>query len=408
MTRLALVGTRIEPPFGSLDDATLLVEDGRIVQVGPRAGVSVSDARRLEAGGLLAVPGFIDLHAHGALGVDYFGAPAGEIERVLEWLPSTGVTSLLPTTTSAAPEALLAAAATLGQLVGRRGPGARVLGLHLEGPWIAPGQRGAQLGTAIRPPDMEEFKRVQDAAGGHVRMVTLAPEQPGALALITHLADTAVIAAAGHTDATYAQVVQALERGLRHATHCFNAMRGLHHREPGVVGTVLGLDRLSADVILDGHHVDPVVGRILYNAKGARGLALITDAMQATGLGDGDYVRPGNRHVVVRDGVVRLESGALAGSVLTLDQAVRHAAAWFCLSFGNAAELANGLAVRLLGLDGRKGTLAVGADADICLLDRAGQVCVTVVGGTVAFQRDMTKASRGSEGGVHGSRPRAH
>jgi N-acetylglucosamine-6-phosphate deacetylase len=387
MASLALVGIRIEAPFGAFDDATILIEDGRLRQVGAREAVPIRDARPIEAGGALAVPGFIDAHSHGALGVDYFDAPPDEIERVLAWLPSTGVTGVLLTTTTASAELLLRAVGTLGRLVDRRGPGARVLGVHLEGPWIASSQRGAQTAEAIRPPDITEFQRLQEVAGGCIRMVSLAPEEPGALPLITHLAETGVIAAAGHTDATYAQVREAVERGLRHATHCFNRMRGLHHREPGCVGGVLDLDSLSADVILDGHHVDPPAARVLYQAKGPRGLGLITDAMQATGLGDGAYVRPGNRRVIVRDGVVRLESGALAGSVLTLDRSVRHAAAWFGLSLSLAAGLASRLSARLLDLEERRGTLAVGADADIVLLDRAGHVCMTVVGGEIAYQR---------------------
>ena len=185
MTRLALVGARIEAPFGSLDDATILIEDGRIVQVGPREAVIVNDARRLEAGGLLAVPGFIDLHAHGALGVDYFGAPTGEIERVLEWLPSTGVTSRCrpprvprPRHSWRRPPPWANWWAGAGQARAYSDSISRGRGLR----------RASAAHNSVlrsRPPDVEEFKRVQDAAGGHVRMVTLAPKQPGAPALIS-------------------------------------------------------------------------------------------------------------------------------------------------------------------------------------------------------------------------------
>jgi N-acetylglucosamine-6-phosphate deacetylase len=213
----------------------------------------------------------------------------------------------------------------------------------------------------------------------------LAPELPGALELIEHLARTGVVAAVGHSDATFAEVETAVAAGLRHATHCYNRMRPLHHREPGVVGAALVLPGLSADVVLDGHHVHPAAAKLLLAAKGAEGVGLITDAMQATGLGDGEYVRPGDRRVTVRDGMVRLDSGALAGSVLTLDQAVRNATRWLGLGLGAAAQLAGGLAARVLGLN-EQPALAVGADADICLLDGDGCIAATIVGGQVAYQ----------------------
>ncbi len=386
MAPLALVHARFAVDGAGVDDATLVVDGGRIASAGPaERAVLPRDATILDARGLLAVPGYLDFHTHGALGIDYFDASPDEVARVLEWLPSTGVTGLLLTTTTAPPDRLLDAVRRLARLVDGASSGARVLGLHLEGPWIAPGQRGAQLASAVRPPDVEEFERLQEAAGGHIRAVSLAPEQPGAPKLIEHLARTGVVACAGHTDATAEQVLVAIERGLRHATHCFNAMRALHHREPGVVGAVLASDRLSADVVLDGNHVHPVAADVLFRAKGPEHVGLITDSMQATGLGDGTYVRPGNRRVIVEGGVVRLESGALAGSVLTLDQAVRNASAWLGLPLHAAARLASGLTARLLGLGRRKGTLEIGADADICLLRADGQVAYTIVGGAVVY-----------------------
>ena len=334
--------------------------------------------------GLTVVPGYLDHHTHGALGVDYFSAAPDEIARVLAWLPSTGVTGVLMTTTTAPQTDLAASVRNLADVVERPPPGARPLGIHLEGPWISLEQRGAQLADPIRPATIAEFDRLQEAARGHIVMVSLAPEAAGAVELVAHLAHRGVIAAAIHTNATYDEVRAAADAGLSHVSHCFNAMRGLHHREPGVVGAAMALDSLSVDAILDGYHVHPVVARILYSAKGPAAFALITDSMQATGLGDGSYVRPGGREVVVRDGQARLSSGALAGSVLTIDCAVRHAARWFNLPIAEAASLARQCSARLLDQDVE---LAVGAPADLCGLDTDGEVVWTMVAGEIRYER---------------------
>ena len=383
MAGLALIDVAVR---GIQVPATVVIDGGRVTRIGPASEVAVAEGLgRLGGHGLSVVPGYLDHHTHGALGFDYFGAAPDEIGQVLAWLPSTGVTGILMTTTTA-PEADLAATLrNLADVVEHPPPGARPLGIHLEGPWISLEQRGAQLADPIRPGTIAEFDRLQEAARGHIVMVSLAPEIPGAVELVTHLVHRGVIAAAIHTNATYDEVRAAADAGLSHVSHCFNAMRGLHHREPGVVGAALALDSLSVDAILDGYHVHPVVAQILYSAKGPATFGLITDSMQATGLGDGTYVRPGGRVVTVLDGQARLPSGALAGSVLTVDRAVRHAAMWFNLPIAEAASLARQCSATLLGQDSE---LSVGAPADLCGLDAHGEVVWTMVAGEIRYERN--------------------
>jgi N-acetylglucosamine-6-phosphate deacetylase len=376
-------------PFALVGDALLpqgrrragvVVSGGRVeaVLLDPRDGDL--PARRRDIAGLLA-PGFVDLQVNGAFGSDV-GVDAAALETISRALPSTGVTAWLPTAISWPLERY----AGLFDAVERAGsaPGARILGVHLEGPFLAPSRRGAHDPENLRPVDAGALREL---LAGPVRVMTLAPELPGALEAIEQIVAAGAAASAGHTDATYAEVLRAADAGLTLGTHLFNAMSPLQHREPGTAGALLSDPRLRTGIIPDGIHVDPAVVRIAYASKGADGLILVTDAMQAAGMPDGAYELSG-RAVRVEDGVARLDDGTLAGATVTMDEAVRRAARFSGAGLVTAITMATRTPARALGLE-RIGEIAPGAEADLVVLAPDGAVEETLVAGETVYRRKL-------------------
>lgn len=363
MSALALRGGRVVTPAGVVE-GDVLVDDGRIAAVG--AGVATGAA--VELAGRWVLPGFIDVHVHGGGGAQCNTSDPGEIRRVAAFHARHGTTALLATTVAAPVEDLLAA---LGAIeAARQAPGeheAEILGAHLEGPFLSPDWPGAMEGDAFLAPDVNVLMAL--LAGGRVLAMSLAPELAGAPAVIERAAEQGVRVSLGHTNATYAQARAAVEAGARSVTHAFNAMRPLHHREPGMVGAALDLDELTCEVICDGVHVDPVAVRLLVERKGPKGTMLVTDAIEATGLADGEY-RLGDRRVVVRAGRATLPGhDTIAGSTLTMDRALRNVIAFTGASIPDAAAMAASTPARLLGIADRKGAIAPGLDADLVILE---------------------------------------
>jgi N-acetylglucosamine-6-phosphate deacetylase len=364
---------RILGPDGGLRDGAVEVAGGRIVAV--HAWPLPDDAPRT-----LVVPGFVDLHVHGGAGAEFVGAGEDALRDILGLHARHGTTGLLATTLSAPPTRLRDAVASLARARHVTG-GAEVLGIQLEGPFLSDVRRGAHDPRHLRPPDPREIDALLRAGDGAVRLVTLAPELPGGLAAVEQVVAQGVVAALGHTDATYAQAVAAVEAGARHATHLFNGMRPLHHREPGIAAAALEAPEVTCELICDGRHVHPAALRLAHALKGTRGVALVTDAMRAAGVGDGRYGL-GDLAVRVRGGRAELEDGeALAGSTLTMDAAVRHAVWAMSVSLGDAVAMASAVPARVLGLEDRKGAIAVGFDADLVVLDDALEVVRVMVGG---------------------------
>jgi N-acetylglucosamine-6-phosphate deacetylase len=374
-------------PFALVGDALLpqgrrragvVVSGGRVeaVLADPRDGDL--PARRRDVAGLLA-PGFVDLQVNGAFGSDV-GVDAAALEAISRALPSTGVTAWLPTAISWPLERY----AGLFEAVQRAGsaPGARILGVHLEGPFLAQSRRGAHDPENLRPVDASALREL---LAGPVRVMTLAPELPGALEAIEQIVAAGAAASAGHTDATHAEVLRAADAGLTLGTHLFNAMSPLQHREPGTAGALLSDPRLRTGIITDGIHVDPAVVRIAYASKGADGLILVTDAMQAAGMPDGAYELSGLA-VRVEDGVARREDGTLAGATVTMDEAVRRAARFSGAGLVTAITMATRTPARALGLE-RIGEIAPGAEADLVVLAPDGAVEETLVAGESVYRR---------------------
>ena len=369
---------RILTPEAELRGQELVVADGRIAALrypGEDGG------EILDAQGLWLAPGLIDLHVHGALGCDVLDATQTALTTMAHYFAQHGVTSWLPTTMSASREAIVA---VLDAVAACPQPpdGAQHLGVHVEGPYLCSAWRGAQVLAALRLPDPQEYGTW--LRSGVVRLITLAPELPGADRLIDAGRRLGIEFAIGHSGADYETVLAAAERGLRQATHTFNGMAGLHHRAPGTLGAVLDDDRILAQLIGDGLHVHPAMIRLLLRAKGTERVILISDAMRATGLGDGDF-ELGGQAVTVRGGAARTLDGALAGSTVTLDEILRRVMRHAGLSLAQALPMASAVPAAALGLAGRKGTLQPGTDADLILLDDEAQVRLTMVAGRVVY-----------------------
>jgi N-acetylglucosamine-6-phosphate deacetylase len=379
MPRAALVNALLlDPEAEAPQPGGLLLEGERIAsRLAPGAPLP-PDTRAIDLAGRALVPGFLDLHFHGEL---ILGAPSEASARLAvtaRELLASGVTGFLPTTVAWPAAELLARVAALAEAcAGVSGGGASALGLHLEGPWIAAGAAGAQPPAGIRDATEAEVREVLASAEGIVRMVTLAPELPGAPALLAELGRRGVVAALGHSRADAAQVDAAVTRGARHVTHLWNAMSGIHQRAPGLAGVALADDRLSCDLICDGVHVAATLVRVAARAKRER-LLLITDRVGAGGgFGAGALVDDGT--------VLRLADGRLAGSRISLDAAVRNAVAFGAMTRLEAIAAVTSRPARLLGLERERGTLRPGARADLVVLDAADRVTETWLAGARVY-----------------------
>jgi N-acetylglucosamine-6-phosphate deacetylase len=365
--------------------------DGRIAGAGT-GPAPLGGARSLQLGDRVVAPGFVDVHVHGGAGGQAAGDDATrvaeQVRRAAVFHATHGTTCLLATTVSDTPERLRATVAGIRAAIDNPDPaGAVVAGVHLEGPWLAPARRGAHDPATLRAPDAAELDVLVRAAGGAVRVLTLAPELPGADALIAAALRHGIVVSVGHTEATHEQAHGAFRCGARHLTHLGNAMRGLDRREPGPIGAALTDDRVTVEVIADGHHVHPAVIALVARAAPER-LVAITDAIAATGLSDGAH-RLGELEVTVRDGraVLTDQPATLAGSVLTMDAAVAGLVA-AGVAPGLALRAATATPARLVLRDPERGVLLAGARGDLVVLDGAYRARATMIGGRVVHDPD--------------------
>lgn len=351
----------------------LWLKDGMIAAIGGEDEPipdDASGAERVDGQGGWLLPGFIDLHVHGGAGQDFMEPDVEKWETIVRFHARHGTAALLATSVSAPKERLDAVLETARTFKASSPLADRLLGVHLEGPFINMKRKGAQNPEAIVPPQPDWLEQWTSRFPGLIRMQTLAPETEGALAYIERLTRHGIVAACGHTDATWQDVRMAADRGLRHAVHVFNAMRPLHHREPGTLGAVLTDDRVMAEVIADGRHVHPAAIELLVRAKGVSRVVLVTDAMAAAGMPDGEY-ELGGLPVVMREGAARLRDGTLAGSTLTMIDAFRYAVRQVGLPIADASRMASGNPARQLGIEGVTGSIRPGLRADLLLLDEA-------------------------------------
>ncbi|MGC9359069.1 MAG: N-acetylglucosamine-6-phosphate deacetylase [Anaerolineae bacterium] len=368
------------------------VKDGRIAFVEEGHPKQRLEAhRRVDLRGATLAPGLIDLHTHGADGHDAMDATSTALEGMARFAARHGVTAFLAATMTSEEPAVLAALRNIKAHMERDLGGARLLGAYVEGPFLSPACAGAHEQAMLCEPTIREVDAILET--GAARAVVLAPELPGAGEAIERLTHAGIIVALGHTAASYDQMVAAAEAGATLVTHLFNAMTSLHHRKPGPVGAALTLESLTCELIADLVHIHPAVLRLALRAKGLDGVALVTDAMRGAGLPNGEYSL-GGLPVVVANGSARLHDGRLAGSVLTMDQAVRNVKDVMGISLAEAWRLGSAVPARVLGLTGTKGDLAEGMDADLVVCDAEGHVQATMVAGrivhgAVAFGGDV-------------------
>jgi len=392
LSQIVYTSRALYTPVATLDRPAVVVEDGAIIKLGPRSSVEAApNAMTHDFGDGIIVPGFVDIHVHGSAGYDVMQADGHARCGFEQFLARHGVTAYYPTTVAAAIAVIESALERLADAIeggvrneahenGGRNGRAQPMGIHLEGPFISHARCGVHPPEALLTPSVETFNKFWQAARGHIRLMTIAAELDGALELIAEASRRGVCISLGHSDADLATTRRAVDAGARHATHTFNAMRPLGHRDPGIAGEVLTNPHLTADVIADGIHVDPVMVQLFLKAKGVDNSVLITDATSATGMPDGKYSL-GTLEVEVKDGTVQRD-GKLAGSVLTMDRAVRNAMNFAGWDLRQAVQTATANPARVAGAE-NKGILKPGANADFVVLSASGEIQATVVGGEV-------------------------
>ena len=380
--RTVLTADRLWGGTGLLDRPMVVIEDGCIASISSRAsGELPGEARVQDFPGATLGPAFFDVHIHGAKGHDVMEATAEALGVMGGFLAQHGTGSFLATTVTAPLDATLRSLSGLAKLLARPATEgqARPVGIHLEGPFLSHAKRGVQPSEHLLTPDIATFDRLFEAAEGRVRLMTLAPELPGAAELAAHAISRGVRISMGHSDATSAETRAVIAAGAISATHTFNAMRPLDHREPGILGTVLTEDALYAEMICDGIHTAPEMAKLWWRAKGPERAILVTDAMSAAGMPDGEY-QLGGFAVQVANGRA-LARGVIAGSVLTLDRALTNFMAFTGATLEQALRLLTVNPALMTGLGDQAGSLAVGMPANLVAVDEAGKLVGSVVNG---------------------------
>jgi len=377
MSTILLHAARALTPATEILGAGILIRDGVVEAVGSRQDMRLpSGAAEISASGQTAIPGFIDVHIHGAGGHDVMEGTEQAMSAVAGTLARHGTTSFVATTVTASPDDTCRGVEGIARYITHQfaalQPKAEVLGVHYEGPFISTVRRGVHPAEWIQLPSADLLQRCLRAAAGNARILTIAPELLGAAPCMKAARDAGVVVAMGHTDATYEQARAGIAQGARHAVHVFNAMRPFSHRDSGVIGAVLTSQDVTAELIADGVHVEEAAMRILLQAKGAGRVILISDGLSATGMPDGKYML-GKLEITVSGGVCRDAEGKLAGSTLTLDHALRNVVA-LGIPLQDAVRMLTENPAKLLGIEFKKGALRTGADADIVLLDENLQV----------------------------------
>lgn len=378
--RTVLTATRLFTSDHVVERPAVVIEDGVIADVFSLAHAQLPEGRHVDLPESTLIPALFDVHIHGSGGHDVMEATESALSHIGNFLARRGVGAYCATTVTAPLDSLLRALNGLARLIGTPLDGARPVGIHLEGPFLSPHKRGAHVESQLLTPSIALFDRMWDAAEGNIRVMTIAPELPNAEETIAHATKLGVRVSLGHSNANGDNARAGVMAGAVTATHTFNAMRRFDHREPGLIGEVLGNDQLFAEIICDGLHVDPSVVRIFWKTKGPERAMLITDAMAGAGMPDGPY-RLGEMEVRVKNGRCVIGEDTLAGSTLTLDRALLNCMRFTGASIAEVLPLATRNPARMTGLDSEIGSIAPGRSADIAVLSMRNEIIGTILRG---------------------------
>jgi N-acetylglucosamine-6-phosphate deacetylase len=370
---------RVVTPFQVVSPGYVTVKDSKIQHVG---STKPRNEEILSFRDCYVCPGLIDVHTHGAGGHDIMDGKVETICALSTFFPMFGVTAFLPTLSTTSQGQAVKVAKAVNKAEKENDSGSNILGLHLEGPYINPTMKGAQNPEYVRPPSIPELREIMEKV--NLRLVTMAPEVEEALQVAMWLGTRQVVVSAGHSSATYQQMLKGINAGFRHVTHLYNAMKGFHHREPGIMGAALLDSRISFEIIPDGIHLHKVAYELALKLKQPAKTVLVSDSLPTTGLGDGEY-DCGGRSIVLKNGVARLESGVLAGSNITLNEGVGILSGLGVRELREIIHMASYSPACLLGIQGRKGSLSPGMDADIAVFDSNFNPRLTMVGGNITY-----------------------
>ncbi|MFD1173685.1 N-acetylglucosamine-6-phosphate deacetylase [Oceanobacillus picturae] len=368
-----------------MEDSALLLENGKISKIGKQSSLP-DEIQEIDGEGKIVIPGFIDGHIHGANGADVMDASNTALDSIASVLPREGTTSFLATTITQSPENIEKALKTVAAYNNKPGQ-AEVIGVHLEGPFIEKSKAGAQPHAYIMEPSIEQFEEWQKLSGDKIKTITMAPEHDPNGDFIRHVSGQGVIVSAGHTASGFSDMKRAVEHGVKQVTHLCNAMTGLHHRDVGTVGAAFMLHELRAELIADGIHISKEMLQLVYKTMGSERLLLITDSMRAKCLQQGRYELGGQPVVVTEDRAV-LEDGTLAGSILKMRDGAKQMLDLDGVTLQEVIEMASVNPAKQLGLYDRKGSITVGKDADLLLVDRQLHIASAICRGEVAFREE--------------------
>ncbi len=368
-----LTADRLIAPEETIQNPVVVIEDGVIAGITSRARAEVPGGRHLNFAGYTLAPAYFDVHCHGSAGHDVMEGTTEAFATIAKFLARHGVAAYLPTTVTMPVDATLKSLEAMAKLIGSGDYGARSLGIHIEGPFLSPHKKGAHPARLLQTPSIELFDRMWQASAGNIRLMTIAPELPNALEVIARAASLGVRVSLGHSDANADEAKAGVRAGAVSATHAYNAMRNFDHKASGLVGEVLTNDQLFAELICDGFHVDPPAVKIYWRCKGPDRAILITDAMVAAGMPDGNY-KLGELDVLVINGKCILDENTLAGSTLTLDRGVKNFASFTGATTDQVTRLASRNPARMAGFENETGSLAIGRAADINVLSAKNEV----------------------------------
>lgn len=383
-SQLLVDNCQIITSIGKIEHGWLLARDKKIAALGANDAPDFENTQIINGQGLTLLPGFIDLHVHGAVGCEVMDADADGLRKMAQFYAQHGTTSFLPTTWTDSRERIQAALELIAELQGPQENGATILGAHLEGPYINVSKTGAQNPNHVRRAEREEALHFLNT--DVIRLAVAAPEFEENHWFIRECVKRGITVSAAHTSATYDEMKQAVALGVTQTTHTYNAMVGLGHREPGTLGAALTLPEISCELICDNIHVHPAAMQILFACKGKDNVILITDAVRGAGMPDGEY-QIDERTVLVKDGAVRLPDGTLAGSTLTMDRALRNFMSATSQDVANVWQTSSLNAARAIGVSDRKGSIEIGKDADFILINENIQIHLTVVEGRIVYQK---------------------